>query len=492
MKVVLTVDSAVSFDFRELEKRDRKCYQKLRKAFTYRNPDYAKQLRLGFSTDGIPQRIKSYRKHKSTISFSRGGLHKVRKILRQRGHTVQVEDHRLSFPPVSFPSKIKLRPEQVEPVAAMLKKHQGIVRGPCSVGKTVLLLQGVAEAKQPALVIVWDTNHQKQWIKAATDPKLLNLKPHQIGGVGGVFKKPKFGLLNICMQQSLWRESNRDFFVDRVGFIGADECQRFGARTFSEVVNAFPAKYRIGVSANERRKDGKEFMIYDAFGKIINVIPDTAIGSRMKSKIFLVPTQFESDAYEWSPNWTQLLQDLANDKARNKLLLKLVQRSVDKGKVCLILTERRAHALYLKFKLKHLRTGLLIGKIAGKAIRDADWPQAWKDYMHQYDADKEFHRVVKLGEQRKLDVIIATQKGDVGLSIKALDHLFITTPTGANTERFNQQKGRVERWHEGKAIPRVFYLWDVKLDRLREAGNTVMKTFSDCSILRVKQKRKVS
>ena len=485
MKVVLTVDNLVWLDFASLEKHDAACFKKIRKAFTYRNPDYTKTQRLGYSTEGIPQLIKSYTKSKNMIGFSRGGLKKLKKILHQCGHQVKIHDHRLSFPPVSFPSKIKLRPEQVPSVQAMLEKQQGIVRGPCSSGKTVMLLQAIADAKQPALVVVWDTNHQKQWIEAATDPKLLNLKSHQLGGVGGVFKKPKLGVLNICMQQSLWREHNRDFFVDRVGFIGADEVQKFGARTFQDVVNAFPAKYRVGVSANERRKDGKEFLIYDSFGKIINVIPDTNVGSRMKAKIFLVPTQFTSDSYEWSFNWTRLLQELADDSDRNKLLLKMVKESVEQNKLCLILTERRSQALYLKFKLKHLRTGFLVGKVPTKAIRESSWPGAWKEYMSTYDADKEFSRVVKKGESRELDVIIATQKGDVGVNIKTIDHLYITTPTGGNTERFNQQKGRVERWHEGKAIPRVFYLWDVKVDRLREAGNTVMKTFPGCTVLRV-------
>ncbi len=354
-------------------------------------------------------------------------------------------------------------------------------------GKTVMLLEAIARAKQPALVIVWSTFHQKQWINEAVNSKLMNISRKDIGGVGGIFKTPKYGKLNICMQQSLWREKNLNFFRDRIGFVGCDEVQKFAANTFQVSVNKFPAKYRVGVSANERRRDGKEFLIYSSFGKVIHSISESAnIGSRMRAQVFLVPTDFYSEQYEMRQDWTSLIGELSADEARNNKLVSLVKRSIAKGKLCLVLTERVGHALFLKSQFSRFRVGLLIGQQQAKKIRESDWPKSWKEYVTAYNADSEFTRVTKLAAKRKLDVIIATAKGDVGLNVKTIDHGFITTPTGSNTERFNQQKGRAERHHDGKKIPRIYYLWDVKQDRLREAGNVILKVFPGCGVFRFK------
>ena len=92
--------------------------------------------------------------------------------------------------------------------------------------------------------------------------------------MGGVFKKRKLGKLNVCIQKSLWNKDHREFFLDKVGFVGGDEVQKFAARTFQESINDFPALYRVGGSANERRKDGMEGLTYDTFGKVFHHIPD--------------------------------------------------------------------------------------------------------------------------------------------------------------------------------------------------------------------------
>ncbi len=78
------------------------------------------------------------------------------------------------------------------------------------------------------------------------------------------------------MQQSLckanaaeWRAINSRFAV-----IICDEVQRFAARTFMDVIDKSAARYRIGLSASEKRKDGKECLIYDSFGGVAAAIDE--------------------------------------------------------------------------------------------------------------------------------------------------------------------------------------------------------------------------
>lgn len=491
------IESHVTFDAKKLVKENPECVLALEKRFTYSNPEYYKLQSMGYKYTNTPKRLRSYKKHKNgKMSFSRGTLKTIKKILRDHGHKVRIHDNRLELPAISFDDNIVLRDEQLEPVQRMVKKQQGLVRGPCSSGKTVMLLKAISIIKQPTTVVVWNTNHQKQWKKEVEQH--LNLDSDEIGGCGGIFKKPIAGKVNLCMQQSLYKKETLDFFAERTGCVAGDEVQRYGAKTYEKTINGFPAKYRLGVSANERRKDGKHFLIYDGFGEVIHEIEDRNIGSRLEAKCFLIPTKFKSEDYEAEGNWSRLITEITEDKKRNNLILKVVKRSLRREKLCLIFTERKAHALWLRDSLSEFRTGLMIGNTTTKEIRESDWPEKWKIFMKDFDSGVEYDRVKKLGDQRKLDVIIATQKGDVGINILPIDHGFITTPTGNNKERFNQQKGRIERDHNEalelqfgkKSTPHMYYFWDTGIEKLQKAGNTVMKSYPGTGILKLKKKRK--
>ena len=115
--------------------------------------------------------------------------------------------------------------------------------------------------------------------------------------------------------------------------------------------------------------------------------------------------------------------------------------------------------------------------------------------MVGFDHEKEADRVKKLGGQKKLDLIIGTQKGDVSLSIRPIDHLHVTTPTGSNLERFNQQKGRPERDYDKKLekkfgrkkTPHVYYYWDTRMSKLQESGNKIINAYKNCDVLNLRK-----
>ncbi len=67
-----------------------------------------------------------------------------------------------------------------------------------------------------------------------------------------------------------------------------------------------------------------------------------------------------------------------------------------------------------------------------------------------------------------------------------------------NMERFNQQKGRVEREYDKKllkkfgpkATPLVFYYWDTGIEKLQGAGNNIMKTYPGTGVLKLTKGKK--
>lgn len=501
MKVIVRVDAHVSFNRKKL--KDKACVKILKEEFKHSNPVFHKNEKMGIpntkNKNGEevivqPKFYKSYFLRGKRIYFSRGCLKEVKRTLNSFGHTVKIKKKRVDGDKVEFNSKIKLRTEQKPAVETALVKQQGIIRGPCSSGKSVIGLEIIARSGRVGMVIVWSKVHQEQWIKEAMRSDLLNLKEEDIGGVGGKFAKRKIGKLNICMQQSLWNEEHRKFFFPKCGVLIADEVQRYAANTFNSVINDSPAKIRIGLSANEKRKDKKEFLIYDAFGKIINIIDDSNIGSRKKARINLVTTKYTNDEYEFTRNSPELLNDMARSISRNKIILRRLKKKTSKKKLVLILVERKYQALYLRQQIKKmdLKVRLMVGNFSKAEIENADdWKSSWRKFAKNYNDDEEFYKLVELGTKKKIDVIVATQKGDVGLNIKTIDHVIIATPTGGNLERFNQQKGRAERDHDEKLekifgkkpTPTVDYIWDIKIESLRSKGENIMKNFTNVHVI---------
>ena len=215
----------------------------------------------------------------------------------------------------------------------------------------------------------------------------------------------------------------------------------------------------------------------------------------------MVTRNDNKDEYDFTGKYVEMLNDKEREKKRNKLIVKLKLRKTKKKKLVLILVERKFQAMYLYDILtnkKKLKVKLLVGKTTKKDLDNAnDWKPSWKKMMKSYDDDKEFFEIKKLGIKRKLDVIIATVKGEVGLNIKTIDHEIITTPTGGNTERFNQQKGRVERDHDkalkklfgNKATPTVDYSWDIRVEKIKRKGSNILKTFNNVHILQKRRKK---
>ena len=196
-------------------------------------------------------------------------------------------------------------------------------------------------------------------------------------------------------------------------------------------------------------------------------------------------------------NNTDLLYNMARNKKRNKLVINRAVQKVKKKKFVLIFVERRWQALYLREKLlkKKLRVKLLVGNVTKKEIlENDDWKKSWKEFMLSYNGDKEFFDIINVGNKKELDVVITTRKGIAGLSIRTFDHGICTIPI--NTQDFNQMKGRVERTYDKileklfgiKKKPTMDCLWDVKSEKLRRKGKTILNTFSNVNVLQKRRK----
>jgi superfamily II DNA or RNA helicase len=95
----------------------------------------------------------------------------------------------------------------------------------------------------------------------------LNLKPEQIGVIGGGKRKPS-GVIDIAVIQSLVKKNIVDDIVAGYGQVIVDECHHLSAVSFEAVARACKAKYFLGLTATATRKDGHQPIIFMQCGPI--------------------------------------------------------------------------------------------------------------------------------------------------------------------------------------------------------------------------------
>jgi replicative superfamily II helicase len=186
---------------------------KIRFRFSYDNPKFLENQRLGFSNYSTPQIIKVYHENGAGISFPRGLVKDLFEILPD----FSVED-RTATRPVDLPvSRISLRPYQEKAVAAMVLRNQGILHAPPGSGKTVTAIDLILKQGQKTLILVHTKDLLQQWkdrFKAFT-----GIDAGAVGDSGVDIKAVTVGMV-----QSLNAKKLPKSFYHGFGCVVLDEC----------------------------------------------------------------------------------------------------------------------------------------------------------------------------------------------------------------------------------------------------------------------------
>ena len=137
----IKISNAIHLDKRNL---DPGTISNIRLRFSYDNPKYLKNRRLGFSNYSTNQTIDLYQENETCITFPRGLIGDVFKLVQNRSL-----DDKSTANPVDFPEpRITLRPYQKKAVAAMVGKNQGVLDAVVASGKTVMMCEIMARLRQ--------------------------------------------------------------------------------------------------------------------------------------------------------------------------------------------------------------------------------------------------------------------------------------------------------------------------------------------------------
>lgn len=148
----------------------------------------------------------------------------------------------------------------------------GILKATTGFGKTNTALELIRRIGRTTLVVVHKEFLQKQWV--------ARIRKFLPGARVGIVQGPKCEWedkdIVIAMAQSLAREDGEEGgerypeeFYRHFGVLIVDEVHRVGAATWSPIPGLFPARYRLGLSATPRRKDGADKVFWWHLGQIL-------------------------------------------------------------------------------------------------------------------------------------------------------------------------------------------------------------------------------
>lgn len=472
------------------EKDGATCFASLKNMLTYKNPKWISAIKLGFSPFGIDKYLRQYHVLGDEIYIYRGTLNDVLKLFAKFKIKVTVRDFTHTSERVKIIRKAKwdMMPTQQALFEELIEKienegiHQGIALADTSFGKSYWMLNVANYLSQSVMILCHSTTVQKQWIHEEIVQN-IGVPLSEIGGAGGYFKKPVVKNINVALYHSMSKKHINALFKKKIGFVAIDEVQKAAITQMQDAINPFRAKYRFGMSASIDRKDGTRFMVEGLVGPVVVEAAPEESDSKVRAKIFKTMTG-------WGPleatDHVGIISEAARDPERNRRICRSAIREVKQGKIVLIFVERKEQAAVLAKLLSKFRTHLLIGLVSPKEIYELDISDRAKDYLLNNDPNKALEDVKALAMNRDLDIVIATQKAEVGMSIETFNHEIITTPMGKDIERFHQAKGRVERKHKEarlkkfgeKEIPTVEIMVDNEDGSIR-AWDLIEETYED-------------
>lgn len=383
---------------------DPQAFNALDKALTYKIDSYR--------SDVAPTMIKNVRKIRNgLVSIPVGRFDLI-----PEGY--EIKDKRVLLP-VDFPKfGFDLRESQQDVYDAI--EDNAIINAFVSWGKTFTALAVAAKLGQKTLVVTHTVSLRTQWEKEIR--KVFGIEPGIIGS-GKYDISPPIVVGNIQTLYKLRGKIEKEF-----GTIIIDECHHIPANTFSKLVDASYARYKIGLSGTVQRKDGKHVIMPDYFGHTKFTPPKE---NYMEPTIEVIQTKIRFMDGAKIP-WANRINDLVRQEEYGKLICFLAAAYRKQGHKVLLLSDRVYFLKRVKETLgEHCE--LITGEVP------------------LTEREKKIERV----QSGKVDILLGTQSiFSEGISVNPLSCLILATPV-SNTPLLTQLVGRVIREYPGKIDPVV-------------------------------------
>jgi len=414
----------------------------------FQNPEFYKAQAMRLPTFNKPRIIACGEDLANHIALPRGCLAEVMELFEAHHIKPNIRDERCAGHSIDVKFCGQLRPSQQDAVSMMAEHDEGILCAPTAFGKTAVAAWLIAARKVNTLVLVHRQQLLDQW--HARLAMFLNLSAKSIGQVGGG-KSDRRGTVDIAIIQSTHgREGVKDF-VAEYGHVIVDECHHLSAFTFEQVMKQVKARYILGLTATPERKDGHHPIIYMQCGPIRHKLNARLMTAVTPFEHEVVPrlTEFCLPPEQIDTTIQEVYAALADDRARNELILADLLRAVGDRRSPLLLTGRTNHLKYFEAALS--------GKVSNVFVLKGGMGKKQRRTIAEAIA------AVPESEPR---VILATGSyiGE-GFDDARLDTLFLAMPISWKGT-LQQYVGRLHRLHDAKHVVRVYDYVDSQVPML--------------------------
>lgn len=413
------------------------------------------------SCDGFKEKVTLYKrvkiKGKSYVGLPVGDKRNLientgcaARHLKDKNLIVDLRPRHTLSRPISFTGK--LHDYQKGPVKRLIRKAYGILRAPPRTGKTVMATYVVCKLRTRSLILTDKIDLLKQFQSTFdnfTDHKDVSfmVKRPLVGIAKTVEDFLRFDVALATYQTflSVYGKAKLRKIRKRFGCIIVDEVHKGAATQFRKVINTFNARYKFGLSATPKRKDGRHVSIFKLIG------PVTAKSERkaLKPLVHIVPLK-SAPPKNSCKTWNGGMSWIAKDKSRNKAIVKKACELLLKKRSLLITVVRRSHCTDLVNAINKEMGKTVAAEFTGHTFNR-------EDLLAKAEAYK-VRCVVGIRS------IIAT-----GINVKRWDTLLEIVPL-SNEPNHYQEVMRIGTEMEGKPTPEIYHFvsgWGAEAGCLR-------------------------
>ncbi len=327
----------------------------------------------------------------------------------------EIVDKRVDSPIEPFDFKFELRPSQQSVYDDV--SDSCIINAWVSWGKTFTALAIANKLKQKTLIVTHTLALRSQWEKEVK--KVFNIKPGIIGSGKFEIDYP----IVIGNVQTLYRRMDK--IKDVFGTIILDEMHHVSSPTFTRIVDASKARYKIGLTGTMERKDGRHVIFRDYFNTNVYKPPKE---NYLVPKVHTIKSGIRFPDGANTP-WASRINAIAYNWEYQNMMAVLAAKYAAQGHKVLVVSDR---VDFLK------QCHRLVGDNSICVTGDIPHDQR-PEIIKQIYTNK--------------DVLFGTQSiFSEGISLDCLSCLILATPVN-NDPLLTQLVGRIIRIYEGKPQP---------------------------------------
>lgn len=314
--------------------------------------------------------------------------------------------------------------ECVEAISGILSsKYGSLIQATPAFGKTLCGLDIARRLNTNVIILVHKEDLARQWQDSAI--RFFNVVPGHIQRDNWAYAGKT--VVTACVQTLFSRHSKVDAdFWRYFGMMIADEVHRFPSRTLEKVMKQFHSRYRLGVSATYRRKDGLECIWHWHIGSIDYKSTVSQMSGEYVQIIWRTNLSDSLFRRGLSINHSKYLNAIKDNAAYNRWLINEIKLGAIAGRKIIVVSDRIQQLVFIRNGLlkEGVSAGLYVGQVDGRYL----------------DASE-------LEVAKKCQVILGSYgKISEGTNIPELDTLYLASPRSD----IEQTVGRIRRFCKGK------------------------------------------